>query len=340
MNQWIAEAKVDPVEACRRDSTPRIGHPSGAEPWEVTDVIATGALVAGIFGKGGGDELGAATALQEATPGARRQAGHAASGADFRSADDPEAPATVHGKKFPYRTPPKGKAKGMAMPDPGSVEPVPIVAEGDEPRRSPAGSEFPGLLERPASRSTRASNALRRLGEGVRDGQPDRRLRPADRLLRAAAADGAGRPRPRRARGPRDRRARGRLRRHQPLRAARPRAGLRVVGDLSRPRHHRHLRGPPLRPRRQRARRAHSTSYVFQRPSARRWTCSSTDQHAGPRTSPTTRRPARETLRVLQDQGRASSPRPRPIKGKPLRLHEAPRDLLPRGRLGRLASRT
>ena len=41
---------------------------------------------------------------------------------DFRSADDPEANRTVHKKVFPYRTPPKGKPRGLAMPDPGSVE--------------------------------------------------------------------------------------------------------------------------------------------------------------------------------------------------------------------------
>lgn len=128
MNQWIAESKIDPnkLDALYVAT----GHPEGPEPWKTTDVVATGALVAGIFGKGGGEELGAAVALQDAKKvlGAKRGS---LVWKDFRSADDPEADRTVKKQVFPYRTPPRGKARGLAMPDPGSVEDVPIVSEGD-----------------------------------------------------------------------------------------------------------------------------------------------------------------------------------------------------------------
>ncbi len=144
MNQWIAEAQLDPAN--KLDALyAATGHPEGPQPWKVTDVIATGALVSGIFGKGGGDELGAATALQDAKKAFGRKKGTLI-WKDFRSADDPEAGRTVKQEVFPYRTPPKGKAKGMAMPDQGSVEPVPIVASGDNPTL-PGGIQFPGLLD-------------------------------------------------------------------------------------------------------------------------------------------------------------------------------------------------
>ena len=143
MNQWIAEVRLDPVN--KLDALyAATGHPEGPQPWKVTDVIATGALVAGIFGKGGGDELGAATALLDAKKALGRKKGQLV-WKDFRSADDPEAGRTVRKKVFPYRTPPKGKPKGLAMPDQGSVEDVPIVASGDNPVL-PGGIEFPGLL--------------------------------------------------------------------------------------------------------------------------------------------------------------------------------------------------
>ncbi len=140
MNQWIAETKADPTKLDALYLA--TGHATGPDPWKVTDVIASGALVAGIFGKGGGDELQAATALQDA-----RKVLGAKKGTlvwkDFRSADDPEGSRTVHKKVFPYRAPPKGKPRGLAMPDPGTVEPVPVVAGGDS--LTP-----PGLFSAPA----------------------------------------------------------------------------------------------------------------------------------------------------------------------------------------------
>ena len=43
--------------------------------------------------------------------------------ADLRSAEDPEAPVTVHGKRFPYRAEPrKLRRGGVAMPDRGTVK--------------------------------------------------------------------------------------------------------------------------------------------------------------------------------------------------------------------------
>ncbi|TCM46968.1 penicillin acylase family protein [Kribbella sp. VKM Ac-2568] len=98
------------------------------QPWKVTDVVATAAVVAGIFGTGGGGEMESALALLEA------QAKYGvAQGTkvweSFRSQNDPEANTTVHnGATFPYGTTPANPA-GRAIPDRGSVTPEPEVVD-------------------------------------------------------------------------------------------------------------------------------------------------------------------------------------------------------------------
>ena len=94
------------------------------------------------------------------------------------------------------------------------------------------------------------SNALLVSGAESESGPPGRRDGPAGRVLHAAdpRRDGPARARHRRP-------GRG-LPRHQPVRAAGPRAGLRVVGDLGRAGHHRHLRREAVRARRVGAGRA------------------------------------------------------------------------------------
>jgi acyl-homoserine lactone acylase PvdQ len=99
-----------------------------APHWKVTDVVATAAVVAGIFGTGGGAEVTSALALLEA------QAKYGvAQGTkvweSFRSQNDPEASTTVHnGTSFPYGTTGPNPA-GRAMPDRGSVTAEPEVVD-------------------------------------------------------------------------------------------------------------------------------------------------------------------------------------------------------------------
>jgi acyl-homoserine lactone acylase PvdQ len=155
INQWIAETKVNPTKL---DALYTLtNHPLGPDPWKPSDVVATGALVAGIFGKGGGGELEAATALEDAKQALGRKRGKLV-WRDFRSADDPDAPRTVHKQVFPYRQPPKGKPRGLAMPDPGSVRDVGVVADASpqtSAERDPAGALLDGL-----DQITAGSNAL------------------------------------------------------------------------------------------------------------------------------------------------------------------------------------
>jgi acyl-homoserine lactone acylase PvdQ len=177
VNQWIAETKVDPAN--KLDALyAATNHPEGPQPWKVTDVIATGTLVAGIFGKGGGGEMGATMALDEAIKkfGARRGP---RIWRDFHNGDDREADRTVHSRVFPYRTP--GGTRGMARPDPGSVKTVPTVKSGSGSGAPSGGggegaSAGPGLnlgdLLKPFKSIEAASNALLVSGRESELGKP------------------------------------------------------------------------------------------------------------------------------------------------------------------------
>ncbi len=163
------------------------------QPWKVTDVVATAAVVAGIFGTGGGGEMASALALLEA------QAKYGvAEGTkvweSFRSQNDPEANTTVHnGTSFPYGVTGPNPA-GRAMPDRGSVTPEPDVidqtgsaetkqdAETQEQRRLQAAETGPGqgitarhLRRRRLPRRLRPkgmSNALLVSGQHTESGNP------------------------------------------------------------------------------------------------------------------------------------------------------------------------
>jgi acyl-homoserine lactone acylase PvdQ len=145
------------------------------EPFTVEDLVSIAALVGGIFGNGGGDQLNNAVMYEQlkkrfgreyasvagspervARPhgsaargrrqGRRRRATADHSGfatfMSFADPADPEAPTTVRGKKFPYQTlpaPSKATLKTIALPDPGSVQFVNHVVAGAPPSRPPHG---------------------------------------------------------------------------------------------------------------------------------------------------------------------------------------------------------
>jgi acyl-homoserine lactone acylase PvdQ len=153
VNQYIAEAKLDPTKMPGEYFA--IGRPQGPEPWKGTDLLATATLVGGIFGKGGGAELQWSEIRRALRARLGKRAGTRAF-RDFRSAEDPEAPVTVHGARFPYQVPVRRPRRGSrAVPDPGSLRYHDVVVE----RRgggSPAGGRAIGGLPLPAN----ASNAL------------------------------------------------------------------------------------------------------------------------------------------------------------------------------------
>ena len=55
INQYIDEARLDPTKLPGEYAA--IGRPQGPDHFKPADLIATAALVGGIFGKGGGEEL-------------------------------------------------------------------------------------------------------------------------------------------------------------------------------------------------------------------------------------------------------------------------------------------
>jgi acyl-homoserine lactone acylase PvdQ len=128
INAYINETKLNP--SLLPGEYAAINQPTGPAAWKVTDIIATAALVGGIFGKGGGAELPSALVYQAAQKRFGTKKG-AKVWSDFRSAEDPEAPTTVHnGKHFNYMATPRKVAKGsVAMPDKGSVKETPVAQD-------------------------------------------------------------------------------------------------------------------------------------------------------------------------------------------------------------------
>jgi acyl-homoserine lactone acylase PvdQ len=127
INAYIAKAKTPlGLLTMMPGEYAAIGRLQGPDPFKPTDLISIAALVGGIFGQGGGGELANAQLLQslEQRFGAARGRGY---WRDFVGTDDPETPTTVQARRFPYQLVPRHIAPGsVAMPDPGSVEGVPM----------------------------------------------------------------------------------------------------------------------------------------------------------------------------------------------------------------------
>jgi acyl-homoserine lactone acylase PvdQ len=155
VNRYISEAKLDITKM--PGEYVAIGRPLGPDPWKVTDLIATSALVGAIFGTGGGDEL---TQMQlrrsfRGRYGARRGE---RLWREWAAYEDADAPTTVTARtRFPYQTPPKQPARGgHAIADAGSLRRTDVVVSGA--RRAAArsaGGLLPGGLRRMGN-----SNAL------------------------------------------------------------------------------------------------------------------------------------------------------------------------------------
>src|SRR5207237_76041 len=84
------------------------------EPWRPTDIVATATLVQAIFAIGGGDEVDSALFNRSLVQRYGAAQGNAI-WRDFRSQNDPEAPATLD-KSFPYMSGGTVDPKAVAMP--------------------------------------------------------------------------------------------------------------------------------------------------------------------------------------------------------------------------------
>jgi acyl-homoserine lactone acylase PvdQ len=122
INAYIAAARANPMLLPGEYAA----FGQSVQDWKPTDVIATASLIGGIFGKGGGKELRSALALQAFEDRFGVKKGRRA-WSDFRSKNDPEAPTTVLGKRFPYETRSPFSKRGLALPDRGSVQFTPVA---------------------------------------------------------------------------------------------------------------------------------------------------------------------------------------------------------------------
>jgi acyl-homoserine lactone acylase PvdQ len=149
INAYIAEARLDATKMPGEYAA--VGRPAGPDAWKATDTVAIATLVGGVFGKGGGSELGSALLRQEfhvrfgVKRGERLWRG-------FRAARDPEHIATVRRRFTGPRVP--RRPRGLAIPDRGSVVYADVrEAPGGVPRGSAARAGADGLLAsgRPAT---------------------------------------------------------------------------------------------------------------------------------------------------------------------------------------------
>ncbi|NJQ01365.1 penicillin acylase family protein [Streptomyces zingiberis] len=96
------------------------------EKFQLTDMVALASVIGALFGGGGGGEVESALALLAAQERYGAEKGTEV-WESFRQRDDPEAVLTLHGgESFPYAGKP-ARARGTALPDPGSVTAEPLV---------------------------------------------------------------------------------------------------------------------------------------------------------------------------------------------------------------------
>ncbi len=171
VNQYISEARLDLTKMPGEYTA--IGRP--LRPWKVTDIIATAALVGGIFGDGGGSELTQMELRRAfiARYGSRRGVKLWREWAAFEDAD---APTTVRGKRFPYQTPARKPVRD-AIADAGSLRLTKVVtaatgsAAGGKQTSGPLDGVLGTLL--PGGPGKRAmSNALVVSGAESASGHP------------------------------------------------------------------------------------------------------------------------------------------------------------------------
>jgi acyl-homoserine lactone acylase PvdQ len=149
INAYIAAANANP--ALKPAEYTLLSKPM--EPWKPTDVVAIASLIGGIFGRGGGNEVGSAEAMQALEARFGRKAGRKA-WLGFRSKNDSEAPTTIS-KRFPYETRSAFAKRGLALPDPGSVRDTKVATASSGPA---GGSGFGAAIERALREGAHASN--------------------------------------------------------------------------------------------------------------------------------------------------------------------------------------
>jgi acyl-homoserine lactone acylase PvdQ len=112
INAYISAANSDaskmPADYAAAEQNP--------QPWSPADVVDVAGLIGGIFGKGGGTEVANAALYKYL----RQRLGHRKGSRafeDLKDPNDPDAPTTVVGKRFPYEIPGRFHKRATAIPD-------------------------------------------------------------------------------------------------------------------------------------------------------------------------------------------------------------------------------
>jgi acyl-homoserine lactone acylase PvdQ len=176
VNAYIKMAEANPInqQLYLPGEYTAIEQPQGPAPFTLENIISIASLIGGELGQGGGDQLQTAVLYQQfkqrfgrerfnvdgspegalkgkRTPSTRhRDKSGFGSFLSFIDPNDPEAPTTVHGKKFPYQTllsPKRLNRKSVALPDSGSVQWTNPVVSGSLPSGG-GGGGLTGLTRR------------------------------------------------------------------------------------------------------------------------------------------------------------------------------------------------
>jgi acyl-homoserine lactone acylase PvdQ len=171
VNDYIAQAKKDPATMLPVEYDV-FGSP---QPWTADDVVAVAALIGGIFGDGGGNEVGNSALLEYLQHELGQSAG-ASAFSEFKEQNDPAAPTTIVNKSFPYEIPKKVNPATVAIPDnPGApltggpTDTTPGCTTGS---LSPATRDGLSIIEGLLSFPSQMSNALVVGASHSADGHP------------------------------------------------------------------------------------------------------------------------------------------------------------------------
>lgn len=114
VNAWIANTQAHP-SLLDGDYTGTVN--PVPQPWTPADVVSVAGLIGGMFGRGGGIEVANSALYTYLRHKLGAKAGDKAF-TEFKEQNDPSAPTTVVGKRFPYEAVPKHINKKLtAIPD-------------------------------------------------------------------------------------------------------------------------------------------------------------------------------------------------------------------------------
>jgi acyl-homoserine lactone acylase PvdQ len=116
INAWITHTQ-SPTGKADLDVNYTVASQSMPTMWSPADVVAVAGLIGGIFGRGGGGEIANSALYTYLQHKLGAKAG-AKAFTEFKEQNDPGAPTTVAGKRFPYeKTPAHVKRSLTAIPD-------------------------------------------------------------------------------------------------------------------------------------------------------------------------------------------------------------------------------